>query len=998
MTTPNTQRPAEMAKAYEPQQVEQRLYDWWEQSGFFTPAADPTKKPFTMSMPPPNVTGELHMGHAMFVTLEDVIARWHRMRGEATLWLPGTDHAGIATQMQVERLLEREGTSRKTVGREEFTRRTWEWKEKYGGEITSQLRRLGASCDWSRERFTLDPGLSRAVRAAFKKLYDDGLIYRGKRLVNWSPKLQTAVSDLEVEYEERQVNIWHIRYPVLPEEPGTEHQEPQRSTEHAGFGAWGSGTWAAETSEYITVATTRPETIMGDVAVAVNPEDSRYKHLIGRFVVLPAIGRAIPIVADEYADPAFGTGAVKITPAHDPNDYLVAQRQNLPMINIMNRDATLNEEAGPYAGQERFAARKNILADLEQEGLLIETRPHTMSVGISQRGGEIIEPLLSEQWFVNVAPMAELALAAVKEGRTKIIPERFEKVYFHWLENIQDWCISRQLWWGHRIPVWYTPDGQMIVPGPDDPEPQGEGIYQDPDVLDTWFSSGLWPFSTLGWPDQTADLEYFYPTDVMETGYDILFFWVARMMMMGCYFTGKEPFHTIYLHGLVRDKDGRKMSKSYGNVVNPLEIMGQYGTDALRFTLATSGTPGQDLNLNPERIESARNFANKLWNITRFVLTKIVTPSPPAPLPVGEGSAAGDRKEPRSQEAAYPPENHRATEPQNQGHSEQGRDAPVERLGSSGPDESWIVTSSCLAHYPYTLADRWIMSRYHRLVGEAERLMASYNFGEAGRQIQDFLWSEFADWYVEVAKIQLDGDSRRQHLTREVLYTVLEGSLRLLHPFMPFVTEEAWQYLTASQNQVQAADGEADQAALEKPASIMLASYPTYDPAIIDEAADRHIELVREIIVGIRNIRNEYRVEPGRYIAATLVGGEQAGLLDQQRALISRLGRIADPQLTVVEGLAEKPRNAAALVVGAVEIYLPLAGLIDLAAERARLMKELEAAAADAGRRAGRLANPGFADKAPAAVVQREREGLAAVQSTVAKLRERINELETSTY
>nr|MDQ2997683.1 valine--tRNA ligase [Chloroflexota bacterium] len=551
MTASDTSRPAEMAKAYEAQQVEQRLYDWWERSGFFTAHIDPNRKPFTMSMPPPNVTGELHMGHAMFVTIEDVIVRWHRMLGEAALWLPGTDHAGIATQSQVEKLLRSEGTSRQEVGREEFLRRTWEWKAKYGGEITRQLRRIGASCDWSRERFTLDPGLSRSVRAAFKRLYDDGLIYLGTYLVNWSPNLQTAVSDLEVEHEERQGNLWYVRYPLEP-------TNDQRRTTNDGnaanesfvvrpssiVGEWASGSWAAGATEWITVATTRPETILGDMAIAVNPEDERYRELIGRFALVPAIGRRIPIVADSYVDASFGTGAVKVTPAHDPNDYAIGQRHQLPMINIMNRDATLNDEAGPYAGQDRFEARKNLVADLEKEGLLVKTVPHMMSVGISQRGREVIEPLLSEQWFVRAKPLAERALAAVKDGRTKIIPERFEKVYYHWLENIEDWCISRQLWWGHRIPVWYTPDGQMIVPGPDDPEP--EGATQDPDVLDTWFSSGLWPFSTLGWPDQTPELAYFYPTSVMETGYDIIFFWVARMMMLGCYLTDAPPFHTIY--------------------------------------------------------------------------------------------------------------------------------------------------------------------------------------------------------------------------------------------------------------------------------------------------------------------------------------------------------------------------------------------------------------------------------------------------------------------
>jgi valyl-tRNA synthetase len=925
MSQAENQRPAEMAKAYEAQQVEQRLYAWWEQKGFFTPQIDRSRRPFVMSMPPPNVTGELHMGHAMFVTIEDVITRWHRMLGEVTLWLPGTDHAGIATQTQVERLLRSEGTSREAVGREEFLRRTWEWKAKYGGEITNQLRRLGASCDWSRERFTLDPGLSRAVRTAFKRLYDDGLIYRGTYLVNWSPALQTAVSDLEVEHEQRQTSIWTVRYPLVPKD-----REPTTLAEPFGK-AWGSGAWAEGATEWIMVATTRPETIMGDTAVAVNPNDERFAHLVGRYAYLPALGRAIPIIADEYVDAEFGTGAVKITPAHDPNDYQVGLRHKLPMINILNRDATLNNEGGPYAGLDRFEARKKVLADLETEGLLVSTAPHTMSVGISQRGGEVIEPMLSEQWFVRTKPLAEMALAAVKEGRTRIVPERFEKVYYHWLENIEDWCISRQLWWGHRIPVWYTPDGQMIVPGPDDPEPQGEGIYQDSDVLDTWFSSGLWPFSTLGWPDQTPDLEYFYPTHVMETGYDILFFWVARMMMLGCYLTGKEPFHTIYLHGLVRDKDGRKMSKSYGNVVNPLTVMEQYGTDALRFTLATSGTPGQDLNLNPERIESARNFANKIWNITRFVLSKL-----------------------------------------------QGAEASSLVGGAADPAA-------------LSLADRWILSRYHRLVAEVDRLMRAYNFGEAGRQIQDFLWSEFADWYVEVAKIQLEGDAAAQQATRSTLFSVLEGSLRLLHPFMPFVTEEVWQYLTGDVR------SKVDQSQLPElvrmPESLMIARYPEADPSFLNEEAERDWALVQELIVGIRNVRNEYKVEPARFVAATIGAGAQVATLEAQRPLFARLARVDLNKLTIVPEITQKSEHAAALVVGEVEVSLPLAGLIDMDAERARLRKEFEAAEADVARRKAKLANEGFVSKAPAAVVQRERENLAAAEATLARLREHLEQL-----
>jgi valyl-tRNA synthetase len=928
MSQAENSRPAEMSKAYEPQQVEQRLYEWWEQQGFFTPKVNPDRRPFVMSMPPPNVTGELHMGHAMFVTVEDVMARWHRMLGEETLWLPGTDHAGIATQSQVEKLLRSEGTSREEVGREEFLRRTWEWKNKYGGAITGQLRRLGASCDWTRERFTLDEGLSRAVRAAFKRLYDDGLIYKGTYLVNWSPKLQTAVSDLEVDHEERQTSIWTVRYPLVPAgvEPNAENNPMPFD------GEWGSGQWAAGATEWISVATTRPETILGDTAVAVNPNDERYAAFVGRYVYLPAQGRAIPIIGDEYVDPAFGTGAVKITPAHDPNDYQVGQRHNLPMINIMNRDATLNEEAGAYVGLDRFDARKAILADLEKEGLFVESKPHTMSVGISQRGGEIIEPLLSEQWFVRTKPMAEMALAAVKNGQTKIVPERFEKVYFHWMENIEDWCISRQLWWGHRIPVWYTPDGEMIVPGPDDPEPSGEGIYQEESVLDTWFSSGLWPFSTLGWPEQTEDLKYFYPNHVMETGYDIIFFWVARMMMLGCYLTGQPPFETVYLHGLVRDKDGRKMSKSFGNVVNPLIVMEQYGTDALRFTLATSGTPGQDLNLNPERIESARNFANKVWNITRFVLSKF------------------------------------------------------------GEDWRYDPSSLPALRSSMSLADRWIWSRYSRLVGEVDRLFRSYNFGEAGRQIQDFLWSEFADWYVEVAKIQLDnGDEQAQAATRATLFAVLEGALRLLHPYMPFVTEEVWQYLTERQRAT--VDQSTWSELQQLPNSLMVARYPEQDASWLDEEAERQWTLVQDVIVGIRNIRSEYKVEPSRPVAATIVAGALTETFVSQQAQIARLARIAAGQLTITDHIAEKPEQAAALVVGEIEVFLPLAGLIDMAAERARLSKELEAAEIDVQKRQAKLSNAGFVDKAPAAVVQRERDGLAAVEATVVRLRERIAQL-----
>ena len=886
------QHEVSMPPKYDHRAVEAGRYDWWLKGKFFETTGDPDKQPFTIVIPPPNVTGKLHLGHAWDTTLQDIITRMKRMQGYDVLWLPGMDHAGIATQAKVEEKLRQQGLSRYDLGREKFLEETWKWKEEYAGHIRSQWAKLGLGLDYTRERFTLDEGLSKAVREVFVSLYRKGLIYRGEYIINWDPATKTALSDIEVIYKEVKGALYHLRYPL------------------------------ADGSGYIEVATTRPETMLGDTAVAVHPDDERYKHLIGKMVKLPIVGREIPIIADEYVDMEFGSGAVKITPAHDPNDFEVGNRHNLPRILVMNEDGTMNENALQYQGLDRFECRKQIVRDLQEQGVLFKIEEHVHSVGHSERSGAVVEPYLSTQWFVKMKPLAEAAIKMQQtEGKVQFVPERFEKTYLHWLENIRDWCISRQLWWGHRIPVWYTPDGQMIVPGPDDPEPTGEGVTQDPDVLDTWFSSGLWPFSTLGWPDDTPDLRYFYPTSVMETGYDILFFWVARMMMMGCYLTGKEPFHTVYLHGLVRDKDGRKMSKSYGNVVNPLEVMEQYGTDALRFTLATSGTPGQDLNLNPERIESARNFANKIWNITRFVLSKL-------------GPARG-------QEA-----------------------------GAKG-----LLPGA-------SLADRWIMSRYSRLVGDVDRLMRAYNFGEAGRQIQEFLWGEFADWYVEVAKVQLEGDEAAQRATRAVLFEVLEGCLRLLHPFMPFVTEEAWQYLTGAQRSAQG-DGASGQPASR---SIMVMPYPQADEQLVDEAAERDFELVQDIITGIRNIRNEYKVEPARFVAAIVAAGERKGLIEAQRPLIVRLARVAADQLTVAERLEARPQQAATLVVRDVEVFLPLAGMIDLEAERARLRKELAAAEADIARREGRLANAGFVQKAPEHVVQRERDGLAAVRATAGSM------------
>jgi valyl-tRNA synthetase len=677
-----------LPKAYDFKDTEQRIYAMWETSGYFQPHNDPNKpgfdptvKTFVISIPPPNVTGELHLGHAMFVSVEDLMIRYHRMKGYSTLWVPGTDHAGIATQLMIERALIKEGTSREELGRDEFLKRAWAWKEKYGGMITDQIRRLGASCDWTRERFTLDAGLSKAVREAFVRLYEKGMIYRGPRLINWSPGLKTAVSDLEVEYSEEPGTLYYFKYMLA-----------------------GSG-------EYIPVATTRPETILGDTAVAVHPQDERYQKFIGKKVIVPMLGREIPVIADEYVARDFGTGALKITPGHDPNDYEIGQRHGLPVLSMLDREAKVTEIGGPYAGLERFACRKKLWADMKAADLVIKEEPYALKVPRSQRGGEIIEPMISTQWFVRIKPQAEKALLAVKNGDIRIVPDYFEKVYNNWMENIDDWCISRQLWWGHRIPVWYCADCGKQTCAREDPAKcihcGSANIEQDPDVLDTWFSSGLWPFSTLGWPDQTPDLKYFYPTSYMETGYDILFFWVARMIMSGLEFTEDIPFQTVYLHGLIRDEHGHKMSKTKGNVIDPLIVMDDLGTDALRFTLLVGSTPGKDSNLSLKKVESNRNFANKIWNAGRFVINAIAMVS-------DDGQQTTDH----------------------------------------GP-------SSVVNGLEWTLADSWIWARLQELVRSVERLFETYQYGQAGQLIYDFFWSDFADWYVEAAKQQLANDGTR---------------------------------------------------------------------------------------------------------------------------------------------------------------------------------------------------------------------------------------------
>lgn len=888
----------DLAKTYDFRKTEERIYQWWWESGYFQPSNDPnkpnfdpTKKPFVISIPPPNVTGGLHLGHVIFVALEDLMIRYHRMKGEPALWVPGTDHAGIATQLQVEKMLQKQGISREEIGRKKFLEQVWEWKEKYGGLITQQIRRIGASCDWSRERFTLDEGLSRAVREAFVTLYEKGWIYRGPRMINWSPGLQTAVSDLEVVYSEEMGKLYYFKYRL------------------------------ADSDEFIPVSTTRPETILGDTGVAVHPDDERYQSFIGRHVLVPIVNREIPVIADEYVDREFGTGALKITPSHDPNDYEIGINHHLAFINVLNKDATINENGGPYEGLDRMECREQLWADMEAEGLTIKVEPYQMNIPRSQRGGEVIEPMVSTQWFVDVHEMAANALRAVKEGKIEIIPERFKNVYYNWLENIQDWCISRQLWWGHRIPVWYCQNCNENIVTREDPQlcPHcgSSNLVQDPDVLDTWFSSALWPFSTLGWPDQTPDLQYFYPNSVMETGHDILFFWVARMIMLGLEFTDQVPFRTVYLHGMIRDEHGQIMSKTKDNVIDPLIVMEELGTDALRFSLLVGSTQGKDTNVSIKKVEANRNFANKLWNAGRFVIRSLES------LPQ------------RFEDEAIP-----------------------------------------------TLADRWIIARMKQMIESVNRLFENYQFGEAGRQIYEFFWGEFADWYVEISKVQIAEGGDRAYLTIQTLVHVLDTCLRLLHPFTPFVTEELWGHLR---------DACQDTSAVLAPESgwedaLIIARWPEdlsmegWENETISD-----FNLVQEMVKTIRNIRSEYKVEPGHKIPCTISAGDKTTLIETQIMNLSALAGLDVDNLTIIREPLPPSDDRVTLVISPVEISLPLAGLVDAEAERSRIEKELAEINSQIERLEKLLSSP-FAQKAPLAVVEKEREKLEAFKETAKKL------------
>ncbi len=874
----------ELAKTYNPKEIEEKLYEKWCENKYFHAEVDRDKKPFTTVMPPPNITGKLHMGHALDNTLQDILIRYKRMEGFNALWVPGTDHAAISTEVKVTNQLKSEGIDKKELGREGFLERTWQWKEEYAGTIENQLKKMGISCDWDRERFTMDEGCSRAVEEVFIKLYEKGYIYKGSRIINWCPVCKTSLSDAEVEHEEQGGHFWHIKYPIV----GTE--------------------------DFLEIATTRPETMLGDTAIAVHPEDERYKDIIGRHVMLPLVNREIPIVADYYVDKEFGTGAVKITPAHDPNDFEVGKRHNLEEINIMNDDATINEQGGRYAGMERYEARKAIVKDLEEQGFLVKIEPHSHNVGTHDRCGTTVEPLIKQQWFVKMEELAKPAIEALHTGALKFVPERFNKIYLHWLENIKDWCISRQIWWGHRIPAYYCDECGEFVVAKEMPEKCPHcgctHFTQDEDTLDTWFSSALWPFSTLGWPQKTEDLDYFYPTDVLVTGYDIIFFWVIRMVFSGLEHTGKSPFHTVLIHGLVRDSLGRKMSKSLGNGIDPLEIIDQYGADALRLTLVTGNAPGNDMRFSNERVEASRNFANKVWNASRFILMNM---------------------------------------------KENIVDEPEE----------------CLLNP----ADRWILAKVNRLAKDVTENMDKFELGIAVQKVYDFIWDEFCDWYVELAKYRIyhaEEDPESAKCVLWILKTVLGQALKLLHPFMPFITEEIYSALVPEEE------------------SLMISSWPEYRKEWEYPTDEDVMSHVKEITRGIRNMRAEMNVPNNRRTKVFIVSADQnllSGIVAIRESVKPLM--LANDILLHSEkkDIAE---DAVSIVVPGAAVYLPLEDLVDFEQERERLAKEEEKLTKEIARAKGMLSNEKFLSKAPEKKVQEEKEKLEKYTQMLAQVQERM--------
>lgn len=877
-----------LPKNYNPQEFEDRIYQEWLDNHYFHAKVNPDKKPFCIVLPPPNITGQLHMGHALDHTLQDVLIRWKRMQGFEALWQPGTDHASIATEVKVvERLKEEEGLTKKDVGREGFLKRAWQWKEEYGGRILEQMQKLGDSCDWERERFTMDETLSKAVTEVFIKLYEKGLIYRGNRIINWCPECKTSISDAEVEHEERGGHFWHIKYPVKGSD------------------------------ETVEIATTRPETMLGDTAVAVNPNDERYRHLIGKTLILPLMNREIPVVADEYVDPEFGTGAVKITPSHDPNDFEVGLRHNLPQILVMNEDATINEKGGQYAGLSRYDARKQIVKDLEAQGYLVKVKEHNHNVGHCYRCNTVVEPVTSLQWFVKMEELAAPAIEAVKNGSIKFVPERYGKTYLHWLENIKDWCISRQLWWGHRIPAYYCQDcGEVIVSktAPQAcPKCQSNTFKQDEDVLDTWFSSALWPFSTLGWPEKTPELEYFYPTDVMVTGYDIIFFWVVRMAFSGLEFMKEVPFKHVLIHGIVRDNEGRKMSKSLGNGIDPLEVIKQYGADALRFTLLTGNSPGNDMRFHMEKLESSRNFANKLWNATRFVIMN---------------------------------------------------------LDEETPDYEGVKDY-------FSSADYWIMSRLNELIKDVTDNMDKFELGLGAQKLYEFIWSEYCDWYIELAKPRLYGeDQEKRRAAQYTLIYVLKDILKLLHPYMPFITEEIWSYLPKKEE-----------------SHIITAPWPVFQEDQSHREAEEKMILIMSAIKNIRNVRAEMNVVPSKKAKLFMVAASSitADIILEGKQYFNTLAGISE--INVLSNQDEIPSDSVSIVVQGAELFIPLDDLIDFEKEIERLEKEKKMLEAEIKRVTGKLSNEGFLSKAPEALIQEERQKEVKFQQMMSTVMERLNSL-----
>lgn len=869
----------ELAKAYNPQEFEDRIYDFWLKGNYFHAEVDKDKKPYTIVMPPPNITGQLHMGHALDETLQDILIRYKRMQGYSALWLPGTDHASIATEAKIVEAMAKEGLTKEDLGREKFLERAWDWKKEYGGRICDQLKKLGSSCDWERERFTLDEGCSKAVKEVFVKLYEKGLIYRGERIINWCPHCCTSISDAEVEFSEQEGNFWHIRYPIK------------------------------DSDEYVEIATTRPETLLGDTAVAVNPNDERYKNIVGKMLILPIVGREIPVVADDYVEMDFGTGCVKITPAHDPNDFEVGLRHNLPVINVMDDTAHMNENAGKYQGMDRYECRKAIVKDLEEGGFLVKIEPHVHNVGTCYRCKTTVEPKVSKQWFVKMKPLAEPAIECVKDGRTKFIPERFEKIYFHWMENIKDWCISRQLWWGHRIPAWYCADcGEVIVSREEPhtcPKCGSTKLSQDEDTLDTWFSSALWPFSTLGWPDKTPELEYFYPTNTLVTGYDIIFFWVARMIFSACEQMGCPPYDTVFIHGIVRDEKGIKMSKSLGNGIDPLKVIDQYGADALRFFLATGNSPGNDMRFSEKRVEASRNFANKLWNASRFVHMNIDDFNVENKLP--------------------------------------------EKLETE---------------------DKWILNEFNKVTKEINENLEKFELGVAVQKLYDFIWDCYCDWYIELAKSRLQSDEQTAQNARQVLVWVLEKTLRLLHPFMPYITEEIWQTLPH--------EGE----------TIMLSKYPEYDESLDFPQAAKEMESVMDAIKAIRNRRQEMNVPPSRK-AKVYIATKLSDVFENGSKFICKLASASEVEI----GESFEIEGAVTVVTTDAKIYIPMDELVDKAAETARLKKELAATEKLLAQSEGKLNNQGFISKAPEKVVETVKQQAAREREKIAQLKAALDAL-----